>query len=232
MARRKKKLSMVYVVSIGAHLLVGAVLALVPQDKLREVVAITLGDEPEKKKPEPPKPPEHHDAPKPRSMGNHAPHHVAAAAPVPEAANANQAPAFTDIGLALDSSSADGIAVNIAQPAAVVARPEPVKPKVLVAHHDPTECTEELVKARPLSMIKPAYTDDARRARVEGRIRIELMVNENGDVTDARILSGLGHGLDEAALAAARRLHFAPATRCKRPVAAPFIIGMRFALGS
>lgn len=232
MARRKKKLSTVYVVSIGAHLLVGAILALVPQDKLREVVAIALNEAPKKEKQaEPPKPPAHTpDRP------NRAPGHAArTSADAPVAAAAAQGPAaFTDIGLALDSSSEDGIAVNIAPPiaAAPVPRAETAKPKVLTAHMTENTCTEELVKARPLSMVRAAYTDSARRAHVEGRVRIELIVDERGEVSDARILHGLGFGLDEAALAAAKHLHFTPATRCKKPVSAPFILAMRFAPGS
>jgi protein TonB len=229
-ARRKKR-SAVYIISVVAHLAAGAALALVPQQKVREIVAIALNEaKPDEKKPEPPKPPEHHE-----SHASHSPAHnsrpVAARA---EAAAETQAQAFQDIGLALDSSSADGIAVNIA-PAAP--KPVPIavavtKPKVLVAKRTEIECTEDIVKARPSSMARPSYTDDARRAHVEGRVRIELEVDENGNVTSARILSGLGYGLDEAALEAARHIHFVPATRCNHPVSAPFVIAMRFVLGT
>jgi protein TonB len=229
MARRKKKLSTVYVVSIAAHLAVGAVLALVPQDKLREVVAIALNEaKPPEKKAEPPKPPPHAAERPVRAVGHNPRPALAAAA----AATPNAGPQFADIGLALDSNSADGIAVNIGPP--VTAAPAvvfaPPKPKVLIARRTEAVCNEDLVKAHMLSMIKPSYTDDARRSHVEGRIRIELLVNEMGEVTEARILSGLGHGLDEAALEAARRLHFSPAMQCGRAVSAPFIIAMRFAL--
>jgi protein TonB len=63
-------------------------------------------------------------------------------------------------------------------------------------------------------------------------VRIELAVNDQGVVTSAKVLDSLGHGLDEAALAAARELRFAPAMHCKKPVSAPFVIAMRFQLGS
>jgi protein TonB len=230
MARRKKKLSTVYVVSIAAHLVVGAVLALVPQDKLREVVAIALNEAPKnEKKAEPPKPPSHTpDRP------SRAPGRAARSMDAPVAAAAHGAAAFTDIGLALDSSSEDGIAVNIAPPVAVALPPiaEPAKPKVLAIRATENTCTEEIVKARPLSMVRAAYTESARRAHVEGRVRLELTVDERGDVASALVLHGLGFGLDEAALTAARHLHFTPATRCRRPVAAPFILAMRFVPGS
>jgi protein TonB len=233
MARRKKGLSKIYVVSIAAHLAVAAVLMLIPQDKLREVVAIALNEAKEEKKPEPPKPPEH--APdRPTHSPGHNPRPAAAAAPKgPEASTAADGPAFTDIGLALDSSSSDGVAVNIAQQPTVVAAVAPVtpaKPKVLVARHTEDTCTEEIVRPRALQMLRPSYTESARHAHVQGRVRMELQVNEKGEVVGARVLEGLGYGLDEAALEVARRYHFSPATRCNKPIATTFVLAMRFAL--
>lgn len=231
MARAKKKRSRVYVISVVAHLAAGAVLALIPQEKLREVVAIALNETREEKKPEPPKPPPHAPEAQPRTVA-HAERPMPAATPAAATAAAADSPGFADIGLALDSNSSDGIAVNIAPPPAM-ARPEPVipvRPKVLVPHHVEATCSEDLVKARPLAIVRPAYTDRAREARVQGRLVIELMLDERGEITAAKIVKGLGFGLDEAALEAARRLHFSPATRCNRPVAGPFVLGMRFAL--
>jgi protein TonB len=232
-ARRKKKNNVILMVSVGAHVLAFVVLALIPQRKLREVVAIALREAPpkEEKKVEPPKPPDH---PPPAAK---APVHVAHSTATPEpssaAAAAANAAAFQNLGLTLDSSSADGLAVPVAPRAAAIAPPPaPPKPKVLVPRTTEAACSEELVKARPLDLVRPSYTDEARRARVQGRVRIELAVNDHGEVTDARVLDGLGYGLDEVALEAARRLRFSPAQRCKRPVAAPFVIAMRFVLNT
>jgi protein TonB len=237
MARRKRKLSRIYVISLVAHLLVGGAIALIPQEQLREVVAIALNEAPKPKEAPPPPPP-----PKPAAAAAdrpartaRAPRAAAAEAPGPSAAdNAARSAAFTDLGLTLDSSSSDGLAVPVA--AKVVAPPPapavPTKPKILVAKRTEPECIEPLVKPRPLALVRPSYTEDARRARVEGRLRVELAVNDQGVVTQAKILDSLGHGLDEAALAAARDLRFAPATQCRKPVSSPFVIAMRFQLGS
>jgi protein TonB len=229
---RKKTKSIVYMVSVGAHLAVGLAIALIPQEKFREVVAIALNEAPEKKKAEPPKPPEHHE-----DRPSHAPGHnarpAAAAAAEAEAnpASAN-APVFTDIGLALDSSASDGIAVNMAQPVAAPL-PQPVmeKPKVLTARVAEVDHDEPIQKAHIVTRVRPSYTESARHAHIEGVVRLELMVNEDGDVVSARVLQGLGYGLDEAAMAAAKRFHFKPATKGGRSVTAPFIIKMRFVLG-
>ena len=236
MARRKKKLSPIFAVSLGVHLAAGAALALIPQERLREVVAIAMNEAPKPdKKPEPPKPP-------PRAAERPAPRAAARSArsepaPQPMAAASNQPSAFTDLGLTLDSSSSDGLAVNIAPvapraSAAAAPAASVVKPKLLVARKTEPECSEALLKARPLGVVRPSYTAEARRARVEGRVRVQLTVNEQGEVTDARVLDSLGYGLDEAAVAAAKNLHFAAATHCGRPVTAPFVIAMRFLLGT
>jgi protein TonB len=236
MARRKRKLSRIYVISLLAHLLVGGALALIPKEKLREVVAIALNEAPPKKEAPPPPPPK--AAPKPSdrpARSVRAPHTAANDAPQPSAASAAQASSFTNLGLTLDSSSSDGLAVPVAAKLDVPPpKPAPVviKPKLLIAKRTEEQCTESVIKPRPLSLVRPSYTEDARRARIEGRVRIELSVDDRGAVTAARVLDSLGHGLDEAALGAARALRFTPATQCKRPVSAPFVIAMRFVLGS
>jgi protein TonB len=65
---------------------------------------------------------------------------------------------------------------------------------------------------------------------VEGKVRVRVSIDENGSVTGVELVSGLGHGLDEAALGAARSARFEPATRCGKPVASSFVIAMRFVL--
>jgi protein TonB len=235
-ARRKKTgLSKIYAVSLAAHIALGAVLVLIPQKKLRAVVAIALNEaQPSKeKKAAPPKPPERRAEPTSRAAVRSA--RPVAAVPTPSAESAVQAPAFTDLGLMLDSSASGGLAVNIAPPQKTVATAPAaafVKPKIIAPRLREDACSESVIKARPLELARPAYTDEARRARVQGRVRIQLAVNDRGDVTDARVVEGLGYGLDAAALAAARRLRFSPAMQCKRPVAAPFVIAMRFVLGT
>jgi protein TonB len=85
-------------------------------------------------------------------------------------------------------------------------------------------------KPKVVSITQPAYTEDARAANIAGKVRVELTVDATGRVSSARVLEGLGHGLDEAALAAARAATFEPGTRCGKPAAATFVIAMRFAL--
>jgi protein TonB len=93
------------------------------------------------------------------------------------------------------------------------------------------DCAEDLIKAKPQGFVKANYTDDARAAGIEGRVRVEISLDESGHVQSARVVSGLGHGLDESAMEAAKRMSFNPATRCGSAVKSTFVVSMRFVLG-
>jgi protein TonB len=69
---------------------------------------------------------------------------------------------------------------------------------------------------------------EARQADIEGVVRIEVTVDESGRVIAARVLSGLGYGLDESALIAAKASSFEPATKCGKPVVGTVVIPFRF----
>ncbi|HEY1695329.1 MAG TPA: energy transducer TonB [Polyangiaceae bacterium] len=73
-------------------------------------------------------------------------------------------------------------------------------------------------RARLVQGAAPAYPDSARADGVQGSVGLELVVGVSGGVESARVVRGVGHGLDEAALAAAHRFHFAPATRAGHAV--------------
>src|SRR6266853_1524659 len=67
---------------------------------------------------------------------------------------------------------------------------------------------------RPVEIVfkpTPEYTDEARSARIEGTVTLELEFTAAGDVRVLRVVRGLGHGLDEAAERAALRIRFKPA---------------------
>lgn len=234
MRKTKNRRSLVYAISIGVHAAVGIAIAFIPKEKLREVVAIAFTDPPK------PKPaverPKTESRPQPQSPARRSrsakPN---AAAATPQTASAD-GPVFTNIGIALDSSALGGVAVRTA-PEPVVKAPEPVaaptvqRPKVLFAAAE-KRCSEPLVKARPEKLVRADYTPSAKSAGVEGRVRLRLLLDELGQVKDAQVLEGLGHGLDEAALVAARQMRFRPATQCGKAVESPFVLSMRFVLDS
>ena len=76
----------------------------------------------------------------------------------------------------------------------------------------------------------PEYTDEARSARIEGTVTLELEFTATGDVRVLRVVRGLGHGLDEAAERAALRIRFKPAQSDGRPVDSRATVHITFRL--
>ena len=62
-----------------------------------------------------------------------------------------------------------------------------------------------------LSKPTPVYTDEARKLGIEGEVLVEVNFQASGEVRTVRVVKGLGHGLDEAALRAAQQIRFKPA---------------------
>jgi TonB family protein len=76
----------------------------------------------------------------------------------------------------------------------------------------------------------PDYTDEAIALKVQGDIVLEVEFAASGDVRVLRVVSGLGHGLDEAAVRAAARIRFKPATRAGSPVGVRAMVHIVFSL--
>jgi TonB family protein len=73
---------------------------------------------------------------------------------------------------------------------------------------------------RVIREVKPQYTSDAMRARIQGSVWLECVVQPNGQCTDIQIVRSLDptFGLDREAIEAAGQWRFAPGTRFGEPV--------------
>jgi TonB family protein len=71
---------------------------------------------------------------------------------------------------------------------------------------------------RPISHSRPNFTEDARRNKIQGVVRMYVLVDETGMVKSVLVTSRLGYGLDEEAIAAVSRLRFQPASKNGNPV--------------
>jgi protein TonB len=77
---------------------------------------------------------------------------------------------------------------------------------------------------------KIVYPEIAKRAGVEGKVYVLAFVNEQGDVTKAQIIKGIGAGCDEAALDAVLRTRFTPGKQRGKPVRVQVSIPIIFKL--
>ena len=79
---------------------------------------------------------------------------------------------------------------------------------------------------------RPVYTDEARKLNLEGEVLLEVMFGANGQLRVNRVVQGLGHGLDEAAVSAANKIKFKPAQRNGQAVDSTNIVRVTFQLAS
>jgi len=77
---------------------------------------------------------------------------------------------------------------------------------------------------------KPEYTADGRKLKLEGDVVLDVVFLANGKIVINRVISGLGHGLDENASRAAQQIHFKPALRAGQPVDYPARVRIEFRL--
>lgn len=109
-----------------------------------------------------------------------------------------------------------GFGTQIDTAATPTQRPVPVSAK--------TSPVQILYKPRPL------YTEDARAHRIEGDVVLQVLFTSSGEVQVEKVLHGLGHGLNESAVAAAREIRFRPAEFDGQPKDSEALIHITFEL--
>lgn len=82
------------------------------------------------------------------------------------------------------------------------------EPRIQQAHFSPPEV---------LSEPRPQYTQEARQLRIQGEITLQVRFGVDGKVEVLRVVSGLGHGLDQEAALVAEQIRFKPAVKDGQP---------------
>jgi TonB family protein len=81
-----------------------------------------------------------------------------------------------------------------------------------------------------VSRIDPEFTEEARAASFQGNVAIQLVVDQQGNPQNIRVVRRAGMGLDEKAMEAVRQYRFHPAMFQGHPVAVQIIIDVDFHL--
>lgn len=74
------------------------------------------------------------------------------------------------------------------------------------------------------------YPEMARRAGIEGRVFIQFIVNERGEVENPQVIRGIGGGADEEALRVVSQAQFRPGMQRGRPVRVQYSLPIFFRL--
>ena len=77
---------------------------------------------------------------------------------------------------------------------------------------------------------KIKYPEEAKRNGVEGKVFIQAFIDVTGNVVEAKVIKGVGHGLDEAALEAVKQTKFTSGKQEGKPVKVQVTIPIIFKL--
>jgi len=77
---------------------------------------------------------------------------------------------------------------------------------------------------------EPEFSEEARKAKYQGVVTLDIVVGPDGRVHNAKVVHSLGMGLDEKAVEAVRTWKFDPAKKDGRPVACAFNVEVDFHL--
>lgn len=126
----------------------------------------------------------------------------------------------------------DDLAQAPAQFAAIVTLADGVATKL--AWEDLNEPKNGIIRPFPLRKGEPQYTEEARKARLQGSVIVLVEVRPDGAVApdNITIVQGLGMGLDEKAIQAVSQWIFKPAYQDGKPmkIAMPVAVQVEFRL--
>ena len=216
--------------ALGLHAIVAWVLVSVPVKKGHtssrvevEIVQTPKPPEPVLTPPKPPEPPP--EPPKPIPKLKNAPAPVQSSAPPsPEPPPKTPPPPTFNLDPA-DTASANDVAVRAGtnnpggdpNSKAPPGTPKPSGTGTAGAPNVYSPKSDVYIKTLPeidgeACARTVSYPSEAEQLGIEGEVKLKVELDETGKVHDIKLLSGLGHGLDQAAMNALRhKCHFKPA---------------------
>lgn len=114
--------------------------------------------------------------------------------------------------------------VKVEAPKPVEKKPEPVDETYYVAVDmmpEPFGGTEKMQQ-------NVNYPAEAKKEGIVGKVLVKAFINENGEVTRAEIVKGLGYGCDEEALWVVKSTRFRPGKKNGKPVKVQLTIPVSF----
>ena len=85
-------------------------------------------------------------------------------------------------------------------------------------------------KPELLTKSEPEYSEEGRKAKLQGMVALSIVVSATGQVTEVHVVRSLGLGLDEKAIEAVSRWQFRPATIDGKAVAVRAVVEVNFRL--
>lgn len=136
-----------------------------------------------------------------------------------------------EIGLNMDASLdiQEALTVPAAPPkkdAETLKKQDDEVPEVFIA----VEQMPELIGGLESVQKNIIYPEIAKKAGIEGKVYVQFIIDEKGNVTNPVVLKGIGGGCDEEALEAVKKAKFKPGKQRGRPVKVQYSIPIIFRL--
>jgi TonB family protein len=155
--------------------------------------------------------------------------------------NPNQSLVFSFIGLrSVESKIADQKEINVKMPQDQGQLSEVVVTASGPVGDDNTSDSKLLQFAEPAGgrqlfrrylEEKMIYPEDAKKNKIEGRVTVQFNVDENGDLSDFKVLRGIGHGCDEELIRLIRQgPRWSPSKKGDQPFTDKVRVRLRFSL--
>ena len=108
--------------------------------------------------------------------------------------------------------------------------PEPPPPPPPPKPEGPLRVGGDVKAPVVIKRAEPQYTEVARKARLQGTVIVEAIIDRDGNVDHVKVLRGMGMGLSEQAEAAVKLWKFRPGTMAGQPVDVIFNLVVNFTL--
>lgn len=82
----------------------------------------------------------------------------------------------------------------------------------------------------PMRTSAPNYPTQLKRDGITGMVSVSIMVNEQGEVEDAKVVKSSNPGFDQAAIEAVSKWKFKPAKKAGAPVSVKVVVPVKFAM--
>ena len=119
--------------------------------------------------------------------------------------------------------------VSISAPASAKA-PAGLRQALPMPQREPLQVDGSVMESRLLRRVGPVYPEIAKQARLEGVVRLHVLVNEQGEVSSVKIIGGGYPPLQPAAVAAVRQWRYSPTYLHGEPVQVSTTVNVTFKL--
>ncbi|MDH5706046.1 MAG: TonB family protein [Candidatus Aminicenantes bacterium] len=86
----------------------------------------------------------------------------------------------------------------------------------------------DIIMPTPIRRIKPIYPEKCKKEKIEGTVVLEIKIDAEGNVIDAKILKSVHPDIDKAAMEAIKKWKYKPVLKDGKPVPVVFAVTINF----